>query len=113
MLGGALLALGVLLGLAMLVLPRSHKLRQGLIPVVPQVVASIGAGGLVWGWFLARRVKQVWEMTDTPPAPEMIRAFDRVSDWKDRLGLLLPVLLLLGLLLSALPIWRMGAKDTH
>ena len=113
MLGGALLALGALLGLAMMILPRGHKLRRGFFPVIPQVVATLGAGGLVWGWYLARRIKLVWEMTDTPPSPEMIRSFDRVSDWKDRLGLLLPAMLLLGLLFSALPIWRMGGKENH
>ncbi len=112
LLGGALLALGALLGLGMMFLPRGHKLRRGFFPVIPQVVASIGAAGLVWGWYLARRLLQQWQIEDMPPAAALRDSIDRVIDWKDRLGLLLPVLLLLGLLLSALPIWRMGGKDT-
>ena len=112
LLGGALLAAGALVALGILLLPRSHRLRCGLFPLLPQLIATAGASAAVWGWFVARRVVNQWKIEDMPPLPDLKQSVERVIDWKDRFGLLLPALLLLGLLLSALPIWRSG-KENH
>lgn len=111
LLGAALLGLGALMGVGMLLLPRGHKLRQGFMPIVPQLFASAGAGSAVWGWYVARKLLQQWHMTETPPVAALRDSIDRVIDWKEQLGLLLPAILLGGLILSALPIWRGGIRE--
>jgi hypothetical protein len=109
--GAWLLLLGALTGVGMLLLPRGHRLRRGFMPILPQLLATAGASGMVWGWFLARRILMEWKISEMPPALELQNSVERMRDWKDSLGLLLPGLLLLGLILSALPMWRGGVKD--
>lgn len=112
LLGAALLATGALAGVVIAWgLPRASRYARGPWAVIPQLLASGGAGCAVWGWFAARRLITAWRLTDTPPGPELEASLNRVIGWSQAYGAWQAAALLACLMLAAQPIWRGRAHD--